>query len=205
MKVIAVANEKGGAGKSTLTINLAWGLGKSGFRVLVADTDPQKSILTWIEQTDATPPFTVEEMPMQNFHKLIGSFASDFDYCIVDTPGRLQVGLGSVLKAADTALISYRPSPLDIWASVDVANLIENWSLSSDRAAYFVPTGFRKGTKTADKLLPFLADEYSIPILNGMGLREAYIWPLVDGGCVYTSGDRIAIAEVDEIVDLIKG
>jgi chromosome partitioning protein len=70
-RVIAVANLKGGVGKTTTVLNLAGFAGRMGKRVLIVDTDPQAS-LTRVALPDETPGASLSDAFAQRARSLDG-------------------------------------------------------------------------------------------------------------------------------------
>lgn len=113
MKLVAVTNQKGGAGKTTTTMNLA-AIAAENSRVLVVDVDPQQSTTWWATTADETLPFDfAPETDASNLSRLR---SLPFDVIFVDTPGNLTDSkiLASVLSVADFAIIPTEPEALCI-------------------------------------------------------------------------------------------
>ena len=122
---IAVANQKGGCGKTTTCMNLAGGLAAAGLRVLVVDADPQGSATEWRNRSeDSRLSFDVIAMSTPTIHKELPKVVgkSSYEVAIIDCPpGTETKGFGTVtrsaLLAADFVIIPTRPTPIDFLAT----------------------------------------------------------------------------------------
>ncbi|MCC7390187.1 MAG: AAA family ATPase [Phycisphaerales bacterium] len=113
--IIAVANSKGGVGKSTLAVHLAAWLDKQGHRVTLADCDTQQSSSQWIRE--AAP--QVKTLCMRDPDTIINELpllAEETDYVVADGPGSLAETSRALLLVADQAIVPCKASMLEIRA-----------------------------------------------------------------------------------------
>ena len=123
--IIGFLNQKGGVGKTTLSVNIAATLAESGSRVLLIDADPQGSALDWAAARQADPIISVVGFPRATIHREIAQIGQGYDHIIIDGPPRVTDLARSAIMASDIVLIPVQPSPYDIWASEEVVKLID--------------------------------------------------------------------------------
>jgi len=126
-KVIALLNQKGGAGKTTLATHLAGELAVGGGRVTLLDADPQGSALDWAQrrlQNGQERLYGVFGLARDSLHQEAPQIALQADYVVIDGPPRVTALARSALLAADLVLIPVQPSAYDVWASHEMVQLI---------------------------------------------------------------------------------
>src|SRR5690349_13809612 len=87
--VITVANQKGGSGKTTVSMNLAGALASRGYKVLVVDADPQNSALLWAGNNQSEtgfPAAVVNLAKSPTIHKEVTKHAKNYHFIIIDCP-----------------------------------------------------------------------------------------------------------------------
>lgn len=131
--IIGVLNQKGGVGKTTLSVNLAAQLAEDGSRVLLIDADPQGSALDWSAARQGEALFSVVGLPRATIHKEIGQIGHGYDHIIIDGPPRVTDLARSAIMASDIVLIPVQPSPYDIWAADEVVKLLDEARVFKDR------------------------------------------------------------------------
>jgi chromosome partitioning protein len=210
--VIAVLNQKGGAGKTTLATNLACVAVRSGLRTLLADADPQGTARNWRDHGPEDGPFpAVVGADNQKLGDALDEIAPAFDCIIIDgPPGVSGDGPGKLtaaaLKASDLVLIPVRPSAADVWATSSLVELVQarRDAVGTPRAA-FVVSSTRAGTNLAAEVDDAL-NAFELPVLSARtGTRVAYPEALGAGVSVMDlepSGK--AAKEIDAIATEIK-
>ncbi|KAA2236481.1 ParA family partition ATPase [Salinarimonas soli] len=122
--IIAVLNQKGGVGKTTLAVNIAAILARNGRRPLLVDGDPQGSSLAWSSTRERAPLFPVVGMAKPTLHRDLPQIAQHYDDVIIDGAPRVNDLSRSAMLASDLVLIPVQPSPYDLWASLETVQLI---------------------------------------------------------------------------------
>ena len=131
--IYAIANTKGGVGKSTLAVNLAVVAAAKGHKVLLVDADPQASSLQFLNARDDTrPQFAGIQLSQPILHKQLPELSEPYDYVFIDVGGRDAPVFRSALVAADTILVPMVPSAFDTWAADDVFDVLDELSASGD-------------------------------------------------------------------------
>ncbi|HHW34325.1 MAG TPA: ParA family protein [Paracoccus solventivorans] len=126
-RIITVAQQKGGSGKTTLTVNLAVALRRRGLSVAVLDTDPQGSLGRWfMERLDRQG--EDEGLEFTTSSAWGASYESEklkkrFDMVLIDTPPKIESDLRPALRVADLVLVPVASSQVDLWATEGVLDL----------------------------------------------------------------------------------
>ena len=117
--VITVAQQKGGAGKTTLAANLAAALAPRR-RVAVLDIDPQRSLARWHALRAARPqaaPLTLSDLSGWRLAAELDRLRRGHDVLIVDSPPQIDTDARLAVRGADLVLVPLQPSPPDLWAA----------------------------------------------------------------------------------------
>ncbi|MGC1955673.1 MAG: ParA family partition ATPase [Gammaproteobacteria bacterium] len=168
MTIVAILNEKGGSGKTTLSTNLARGFQALGRRVLLVDSDPQGSARDWYAaagEDNNLPPVVGLDRPA--LFKELPELARDADLVIVDGAPQIEALAIAAVKTADVVLIPVQPSPYDIWAAESLVELVKaRRELANDKPkAAFVVSRQIVGTRLAGDDREAL-EGYQLPIFK---------------------------------------
>jgi chromosome partitioning protein len=176
--IIALLNQKGGVGKTTLALHLAGAWANAGRRVVVIDADPQGSALDWSQQRakEGLPRhFGVLGLARDTLHSEAPEIAHDADHVLIDGPPRVASLMRSALLAADLVLIPAQPSPFDGWASGEILRLLQEARLFRPQlVARFVLNRCGARTVIARETAQALA-EHDPPVLSArVGQRVVF-------------------------------
>jgi chromosome partitioning protein len=206
-KIIVVCNQKGGSGKTTISMQLAGTLTRRGSRVLVVDADPQGTALRWAASAEDDKPFPASVIGLSaastKVHREVKKFIDDYQYIIIDCPPAADSPVPqSALLVADLALVPTIPSPLDMWAAVGIRQVIENVSeINESLAARLVVNQCQPNTNLAKEVLEILP-EFGIDLCSTfIRQRTVYRQSAVFGQTVHDFGAKAAPA-VEEIETL---
>lgn len=175
MYVIAVLNQKGGSGKTTIATHLARALQLSGADVLLVDSDPQGSTRDWAAVREDQP-LAVVGIDRPTIERDIKHIAKK-DFVVIDGAPQAADLAVSAIKAADFILIPVQPSPYDIWATADLVDLVKQRIEITDgklKAAFVVSRAIA-GTKIGADVAEALAG-YELPVLDSR-IMQRVIYP----------------------------
>ena len=125
--IIALLNQKGGVGKTTLATHIAGELALRGQQVILLDADPQGSALDWTQrrsQQGLPRLFSAVGLARETLHQEAPELARRSDHVVIDGPPRIAALARSALLAADRVLVPVQPSPYDLWASAEMVALV---------------------------------------------------------------------------------
>jgi chromosome partitioning protein len=106
MPIIAVVNQKGGTGKTTVATNLAALFARQGDEVLLVDADPQQSALAWQRDRPAhLPQVSVVGLPAPNLHREIPRLQPKYGVILIDGGGRVTATARATVAVADFLLV----------------------------------------------------------------------------------------------------
>lgn len=180
MKIILVANPKGGSGKTTLSVNIAGFLANQGQRVAMLDLDRQKSASLWIANRPA-------DLPEIITLDAVKGEASLTDTLVIDSPAGLHgKNLTHAVKLAHQIIVPISPSLFDMNASRDFLNLLaEEKEIRKGKCQVGV-VGMRMNARTraAVTLESFLSD-LDLPILAYLRDTQLYVNAAFEGKSLF--------------------
>ena len=129
-KVVAVAQQKGGAGKTTVVAHLAVVFTEAGKSVAVIDIDPQQSLSQWYRMRearrgDAGAGVLASSIEGWRTRNEVRRLAESHDIVLVDSPPHAESEARIAIRAADLVVVPVQPSPMDVWATKPTLQLAE--------------------------------------------------------------------------------
>lgn len=203
--IISFLNQKGGVGKTTLSVNVAGCLARQGHRVLLIDADKQGSATTWASLREDAP-FQVVSMARANMARDALKLAQDYDHTIIDGPPHAEEIARSCIVASDFVALPIEPSGLSTWASdLTVRQVKEAQEFKTTLKCGFVVS--RKIGKTViGRDIRNMAAEAGLPILGSeIEQRVAFAEGMTMGQTIFEwAGDSNAAREIEHLTKEIE-
>lgn len=201
-KVLTVAQQKGGSGKTTIAVNLAVELRRRGLGIALLDTDPQGSLGRWFLSRRERLGEAGMELSTASAWGVgyeCEKLKRQADLVIVDTPPKVDADLRPALREADLVLVPVAASMVDLWATDGVFDLIER----EGRRAVIVLNRVKSGTRLQDQVAAAAAEVGGVATAC-LGQRVVYAETLGQGLGAVEVRSRAA-EEVARLADEVLG
>lgn len=175
--VISFLQEKGGAGKTTMSTNVACKIRAFGHKVLLVDGDPQGSARDWNAQNGGSI-IPVIGLDRETLPIDLKAVSSGYDFIVIDGAPQISKLSAAAIRASDFVFIPVQPSPYDVWASADLVELIEARRIVADgspKAAFIISRAIKNSILSRD--VNEALNEYNLPVLN-YGTTQLVIYPV---------------------------
>ncbi len=198
MRTIMLMNAKGGCGKTTLATNIATWFADEGAKVAIADFDPQRSSLDWLEARN-----DYEGIPaIQGIDAVNGPVraAPGTDYLIIDAPaGTHAKALGAIIRRAQTVILPVLPSPIDMRACARfLEELFLNGRVSDKKVRVgIVANRVREHTRIYRDLETYLG-HLKLPFLTHLRESQNYIRAAEQGLGLFELAPSMVYQDVEQ-------
>jgi len=200
-QIIAVIQEKGGTGKSTIATNLA-GMADKGLKVALVDCDmPQGTSASWAAIRLQDKPINLTARIAATYQALVEQvqeLSANHDLVIIDAPPRIAEITKVALVLSNLTIIPLGASAAEIWATADLIKTLEAAKqVKHDVQAIILWNRFRASTKSAKELSESVSTDLKLKQLNTkLGYRVAYSEALARGLTALEWNDKQAQTEM---------
>lgn len=180
-QVITVAQQKGGAGKTTLTAHLAVAWMKSGKSIALVDIDPQESLSDWhrqrVELLGEGAGITLRQVSGWRASTEVGRLKRDHDLVVMDSPPHGETAAKVAIRSADMIVVPVQLSPMDLWATRTTLDLADGEKTPAVLVLNRVPPRGR----LPDEIRSIIK-QLKLPVAkNTLGNRTAFAASLMEG------------------------
>ncbi|HJN25250.1 MAG TPA: ParA family partition ATPase [Rhodospirillales bacterium] len=210
-RIISIANQKGGVGKTTITMNVAGTLGRRGAKVCVVDADTQQTALRWSASAPDERPFPAMVMGLAGtearVHREVQKVVNDYDYILIDCPPSAESPIPqSAFMVSDLVIVPVIPSPPDIVATIGIQSLFENAQYTNETLKGVIVLSRKPGETNIGKACEEALEDFNLPVArtalhNLIGYSESF----GVGGTVHDVGSNRStpMAEVEALTNEI--
>lgn len=174
-RIVTIAQSKGGAGKTTLAVQLATGLALSGEEICLVDVDPQGSLSRWFEERqrrqDEGDKLSIVKTGGWRLGVELRRLVRDFSIVIVDTPPHADNDLKTTIREASLVLVPCQPSPLDVWASSPTFEIASKEA----RMVRLVMNRVPPRSRAIEEAQSALAQLGASPLKAALGNRQSFV------------------------------
>jgi chromosome partitioning protein len=197
-RVVTIAQQKGGAGKTTLVAQLACAYAKKGRKVGLIDTDPQKSLTAWYAVRNEAGhgddlPLEVKQAEGWRVATELDRLKRERDLVLLDSPPHAEQPAKSAIRAADLIIVPIQLSPMDLWATRATLDL----AAAEPRPILIVPNRVPARGLLGETVMQILKSEKLPLAVSELGNRQAFAASLMEGrGVVETDPSSVAAEEI---------
>lgn len=206
VKVISIAQQKGGAGKSTIAAHLAVALAQQNRRVALVDIDPQGSLTMWhtLREKQFGKGYTGINFVSSSGWRVgnaISQCKVNVDFVIIDSPPHTETEAKGAIREADFVIIPMQPSPTDLWATKATLDFAK----SEKKLVKVLLNRYNPASRIAREITSHISDR----LTSHIGNRVVFASCLAQGRCVTESDPQSQAAEeikalVQEVLELVE-
>jgi len=185
MKTISMLAQKGGTGKTTLSIHLAVQATLAGLKVLIIDIDPQASVTAWWRRRNEETPAVIQSRGDSLAGVLSNAESHRYDLVVIDTAPHSSEESKASARLSDSVYIPTRPSLLDLEAIGASTSLVSDLGMDARIVLNCCPPPNRFGEPKIVSEARQALQVYGIPVAEvAISQRAAFSHALIDGRAV---------------------
>jgi len=207
-KVLTMAQQKGGAGKTTLVAQLAVALAIRGNKIALVDIDPQGSLTAWFrirEESGLAKNISLTAVAGWRAQAAVDKLKSLNDFVLIDSAPHAEIEAKIAVRAADLIVVPIQPSPMDLWATQPTLDLAR----AEKRRVLIVINRAQTRAKLSDALSARIADLGAGVANSAIGNRVSFAASMMEGKGTVESAPKSKAAEemlalTDEVMKLLS-